>query len=185
MKKILFITLILSLLFVQNAFAHTGLESSFPQDGAVLTEEVKTITLTFESKIEQGSTFELKNSAGESIPVENILLSENEVSGNIINPLENGEYQVNWSIIGADGHPIDGVVSFSVEVPVSETPVEQDGEEIEQEGTADDVKLQEKVEDNSQKTEQTKSSSTIIPVLIGILAVIIVVSFVWITKRKK
>lgn len=52
------------------------------------------MTLTFETKIEQGSTFKLQNSNGETIPVENISLSENEIEGNFSNPLENGEYQL-------------------------------------------------------------------------------------------
>ena len=30
-----------------------------------------------------------------------------------------------WKIIGADGHPIEGEFSFSVDVPVTEAPAEE------------------------------------------------------------
>ena len=41
------------------------------------------------------------------------------------NPLENGKYKVEWKIIGADGHPINGEFSFSVNMPDTETPTEE------------------------------------------------------------
>ena len=118
MKKMIVFTFIFVLAFVNSALAHTGLETSSPQDGEVIKEELREISLTFETKIEQGSTFELKNSNGNSIVVDEIVLNENKMVGNFSNPLENGEYQVNWNIIGADGHPIEGEFSFSVEVPL-------------------------------------------------------------------
>ena len=87
--------------FVNNALAHTGLESSSPQNGDIVNEELQQITLTFEAKIEQGSTFELQNSNGDSIPVENISISENQMVGNFSNPLENrgipSELENYWS----------------------------------------------------------------------------------------
>ncbi|WP_338448834.1 copper resistance protein CopC [Niallia oryzisoli] len=185
MKKTSFLTLIFFLLFVHNAMAHTGLESSFPQDGAVLKEEVQNITLTFESKIEQGSTFELVNSEGASIAVENIALAENQIEGNLSKPLENEDYKVNWSIIGADGHPIDGVVSFTVDVPAKDTPVEEKDETIEKKETTEQAQSPAPVEENKQGTEQDNNSSYLVPVLIGILAIIIVISFAFMMKRKK
>lgn len=172
-------------MFVQNAMAHTGLESSFPEDGAVIKEEIQTITLTFETKIEQGSTFELVNSSGESIAVENISLAEKQMTGSLSNPLESGEYQVNWNIIGADGHPVDGEISFTVDVPASETPEEAGGEqaeETEKAETTEEAQTQSTVEEDQEK-QQNNNASIFIPVLLGI--VIIVISFVWVMKRKK
>ena len=37
---------------------------------------------------------------------------------NFLQPLKNGNYIVDWKIIGTDGHPIEGTFSFSVEVPM-------------------------------------------------------------------
>lgn len=63
----------------------------------------------------------------ESIPVDDIAVEDNILSGTLSTPLENGDYSVNWNIIGADGHLINGEVPFSVEMPASEntTEVEQ------------------------------------------------------------
>ena len=145
MKKLFLFTFIIFLAFANSALAHTGLESSTPQNGDVINEELQQITLTFEGKVEQGSKFELQNSTGESIPIENIALSENQIAGNFSNPLENGEYLVIWNIIGADGHPIEGEFSFSVDVPVIEAPAK------EQVKTQEETQPQPKVEKEKEK----------------------------------
>ncbi|MFF2587148.1 copper resistance protein CopC [Peribacillus butanolivorans] len=184
-KKLFLFTFIFFLAFVNNALAHTGLESSSPQNGAIVKEELQEITLTFESKIEQNSTFEIQNLNGDSIPVKNISITENKMVGSFSNPLENGKYQAKWKIIGADGHPIDGDFSFSVDMPVTETPAE-----VQKEPKKEDAK---QVEENKPKTanepkeeiEQNKLPSYIIPSIIGVLIVIVVGSFIWILRRKK
>jgi copper resistance protein C len=179
MKKLFLFTFIFFLAFVNSALAHTGLESSSPQNGDVINEELLQITLTFEGKVEQGSTFELQNSTGESIPVENFSLTGNQIVGNFSNPLENGEYLVIWNIIGADGHPIEGEFSFSVDVPVAEAPGK------EQVKTQEETQPQPKVEAKDKQIQQNKMPSYIIPTIIGILIVIVVGSFLLILKRKK
>ena len=187
-KKLFLFTFILFLAFANSALAHTGLESSTPQNGDIVNEELKQITLTFEGKVEQGSTFELQNSTGQSIPLENISLSENQIVGNFANPLENGEYLVNWKVIGADGHPIEGEFSFSVDVPVTEAPAEEQVET--QEETQPQAKVEEKEVDTvneakDEQIQQSKMPSYVIPTIIGILMVIVVGSFLLILKRKK
>ena len=179
LRKLFLFTFIFFLAFVNSALAHTGLESSSPQNGDVINEELQQITLTFEGKVEQGSTFELQNSTGESISVENISLSENQIVGNFSNPLENGEYQVNWNIIGADGHPIEGEFSFSVDVPVTEAPAE------EQVKTQEETQPQPKVEAKDEQIQQNKMPSYVIPTIIGILIVIVAGGFLLMMKRKK
>ena len=187
-RKLFLFTFIFFLAFVNPALAHTGLESSSPQDGDVINEELQQVTLTFESKIEQGSTLELQNSNGEALPVENISLTENQMVGNLSRPLENGEYQVNWKIIGADGHPIEGDFSFSINVPVTEAPA---GEQVKtQEETQSQPKAEKKEVDTVNKAkdeqiQQNKMPSYVIPTIIGVLIVIVVGSFLLILKRKK
>ena len=199
MKKIFLFSFILLFSFVGNAFAHTGLESSTPQDGQIITEELQEITLTFEGKIENSSTFTLQNSTGEEISAE-ISLAENQMFGKLSNPLENGKYQVHWSIIGADGHPIEGNVSFSVELPVTGAPAEEPTEtstddqvetqEEAQEGTIEQSNVDESEVDttneaNKEEIEQNESSSNVMPIIIGILIVIVIGSFLFMMKRKK
>ncbi|WP_071394066.1 copper resistance CopC family protein [Bacillus tuaregi] len=185
MKKISILTFVFFLLFIENALAHTGLGSSFPEDGAVIKEELQTITLTFETKIEQGSLFKLENSVGESLPVENITLSENQLTGNLLDSLENGEYRIIWNIIGADGHPVDGALSFSVDKVAEEPSVDDDPAISEQTETkTEKAESQEKAEE-SNETEQNDGSSYTVPILVGVLAVIIAACIFWVVKRKK
>lgn len=164
--------------FTNSAFAHTGLESSNPENGAVITEELNEITLTFEGKLEQSSTFELKTSTGESIPVENIAVNEVRLTGSLPNTLENGNYEVVWSIVGADGHPIEGSIPFTVEVATVETSVED--EVVVEETSTEEVTTTEQVKDS----EEVQSSSNMIPVVVIALIVIIGGVFFWLRRKK-
>ena len=188
MKKMFVFTFIFVLAFVNSALAHTGLETSSPQNGEVIKEELREISLTFETKIEQGSTFELKNSNGNSIVVDEIVLNENKMVGNLPNPLENGEYQVNWNIIGADGHPIEGEFSFSVEVPATETPAEEQvetQEETQPQSKGEESQVDTVNKEKDEEIQQNKMPSYVMPTIIGALIIIVVGSLFFILKRKK
>ncbi|GED34899.1 MULTISPECIES: copper resistance CopC family protein [Brevibacillus] len=101
-------------------FAHTGLEQSTPKDGETV-EDVNEITLTFESKVEKGSSFTLMNEKGEVVPVDSIQINNQVMSGSVPSTISDGPYTVNWKIIGADGHPIEGKFSFQVKGNKTET----------------------------------------------------------------
>lgn len=186
MRKLLLILFICFLSFGGNALAHTGLESSTPQNGEVITENLQDITLTFEGKLENGSIFTLQNSNGDALPID-ISLAENILTGTLSNPLESGEYNVHWSIIGADGHPIEGDLSFSVKVPETEVP--EESEETPEEShdhqnvdTPEEDTANEEIEEDS---NQNEASSYVAPVVIGLLIVIIIGSFIFLMNRKK
>lgn len=101
-------------------FAHTGLEQSTPKDGETV-EEVNEITLTFESKVEKGSSFNLMNEKGDLVSVDSIQINNQVMSGSVPGTISDGPYTVNWKIIGADGHPIEGKFSFQVKGNKTET----------------------------------------------------------------
>ena len=188
MKRLFLFIFIFFFAFVSNAMAHTGLESSLPQNGDIITQELKQVTLTFETKIEQGSIFELQNSSGEAIPIENISLSENQMVGNFSNPLENGEFQVIWNIIGADGHPINGEFSFSVNIADTTAPDEdqvEQQEETQPQPVPEEAEAETPNEVADEEIQQNKIPSYAIPTVIGILIVIVAGSFLFIMKRKK
>ncbi len=188
MKRLTLFSLVFFLLFSLKTFAHTGLETSSPQDGDIITEALEQITLTFETKIEQGSTFELNNSIGETIAVDKITLSENQLNGQLAKPLENGEYTIQWNIIGADGHPIDGILNFSVNLPMTEeTPAEQEPESLEEE-----IEYRTQVEENETEenriilAEETEENETsyLVPTIIGILILIAIISLLMMRRKK-
>lgn len=184
MKKLLLITFVFMFIFTTSALAHTGLETSSPEDGEVVTEEMREIALTYEGKIEQGGTLEVSNSNGQSIPVEDISIADTQMTGTFTNALENGDYTVVWNIIGADGHPIAGKFSFTVDVPVSETAVEN---ESESEANSQDVNQDETPLENVEDTktnEQSQLPSYLIPVIVIVLIAIIVGIFVGLRRKK-
>lgn len=206
MKKGLFMFLIsFFLLFTNNAFAHTGLESSVPGNEEIVKEDLQKITLTFETKIEQGSTFTLTNSKNKEIQVQNIEKTDNQLIGILSVPLENENYNVQWQIIGVDGHIIDGEYNFTVDVPMTEeedvkleeTPSDQTTKEdtTKNEGSQSQNDSELEVDHSTMSAEEhaayekanSDPSTVLIPailILVGIVVIIIVAGFI-ITRKNK
>ncbi|QCR34121.1 copper resistance protein CopC [Lysinibacillus sp. SGAir0095] len=184
MKKIIFATFLFILATSTNAFAHTHLGSSSPEDGQEVTEELSEITLNFEGKIEQSSSFELSNE-GQNIPIENITIEEGIMTGTMASPLENGEYLVNWSIIGADGHLMEGDYSFTVNVPDSVSSTEAANEQAEQETTQEVEQSNEQAtEEATEEAESNEETSPLIPVIMIVLIAVIIGAFLLMRRKK-
>jgi len=189
-KKFLIFSFIFLISFANSAFAHTHLESSSPQSGEVLTGQLNAITLTFEGKIEQSSSFTLQKVDGEAIPVDNIAVSENVLTGSLSTLLENGEYLISWNIIGADGHVMDGDVPFTVDLPVPEANGDMENNPAE-EVTDAELIMDTDETDKAAEEEQTNNETTedmpayLVPSLIGVLLLIVIGSFLFIAKRKQ
>jgi methionine-rich copper-binding protein CopC len=110
--SILFVSLSLS--FSNPILAHTGFEKSNPSANAVVTDELKELTLTFEGKLESLSTFKLFDSNNQEIKLDKVVHKEKIMTGLLSQPLLNGSYEVQWTLVGEDGHPIQGKYSFTV-----------------------------------------------------------------------
>jgi copper resistance protein C len=206
MFKKLFITILLVFSLNGHAFAHTGLESSSPQNGETISEEIQQIILTFETKIEQTSTIQVKSADGTEVPVKDITITDKQMVGNLETPLVHGDYQVLWNIIGADGHPIEGTFTFSVNKPDTEedsnleeenTPSQSDNNtDVTDNSSTNQTEAGEEtpeiISDPSGETQADASSSQqgqlpsyLIPVIIGILAIVIAASFILMKRKKK
>jgi methionine-rich copper-binding protein CopC len=116
LKKATLLFIAILLVYVIEVSAHTHLKDSSPTDGEVVEQPLKEIHLYFETKVEQNSSFEIKNSNGAAIPVNEIVVEAERLSGELAEPLANDRYHVFWKIIGADGHPIEGEFSFTVQL---------------------------------------------------------------------
>ena len=173
MKKILALTFLLLATTWSTAFAHTHIASSTPADGDVVTTPLQEMTLTFEGKLEAGSTFTLKQD-GQDVPV-TTAVDDAILTGTTTEPLANGAYDLHWTIIGADGHIIEGDIAFKVDAPVEE-PVEQEQVEV----TAEQQPAQ-AVEASEQKQEKTTKA----PLFIGGAVVLIILLAVMMMRRKK
>lgn len=171
MKKTVLSFVLLLMVVLQlplSAFAHSELESSTPAEGEKVTTDLEAVVLTFSTKIESLSTMTLKNGDKE-IPLQ-ISIEDDQMTGAINNPLENGDYTVAYKIIGADSHVIEGNYTFSVDRPEQEQA---------QEGNPQD-----KQDDNAEqalpdtdKKDQPKNPSYFAPLTIGLVIVIAIVSF--------
>lgn len=176
MRKIILICPMLLLLWMNSAFAHTHLSHSNPEDGAIITKDLTTVQLVFEGKLEEGSTFELKDSAGEVVAME-MTHQDATLTGTMAQPLTNGEYTAIWQIIGADGHLLDGNITFTVEQANTTTekttdkPVVASGEKT----TRDTQKAND---------EQPKEKNNYL-FLIGIIVLAVVIVGFLLTRKKR
>lgn len=133
LKKSIILALLFLIAFTPSALGHSGLSSSTPASGEVVKGELSSLTLLFNTTVEKTSTLKVLNEDGVEVPIEEILINQNEMIGKLGKPLEEGEFTVEWKIIGKDGHPIENTYSFRVELPSeigSEVPNQQSHEEM-------------------------------------------------------
>ncbi|MDQ1147466.1 methionine-rich copper-binding protein CopC [Bacillus sp. SORGH_AS 510] len=151
-NKISLITALLLFLLGTNVFAHSHLEDSSPKDGAVLTESLKEIKLTFETNLEPTSTFTLADANGTAVtlPVE---IKGNQLVGVLQKDLANGAYSIHWKIIGTDGHPLEGDLSFTVKLPEESSTTAQTE-------STDSSTQKEQTADTGLKNSDSSSKST-------------------------
>ena len=163
MLKRIILLLLFPFVFVTSnqVLAHTSLQESLPKEGEVVTETIQELRLIFNTKIEQTSKFGVTNSVGESLTLENFAIEENKIQANFLQPLENGSYEVTWTIVGADGHPIKGAYSFSVYVPSDEELVQKTGEKSATKQSIPEI-------------QQINLPSYVMPSIIGILLMIVI-----------
>ena len=115
MKKTALAALFLAVsLSATSVDAHTHLLSTNPVNGAEVTTELSSISLTYGGQIEEGSFFEITSSEGQNIEVETFTVENRVLTGSLAQPLENDSYTVAWTSISEDGHPLTGEFSFKV-----------------------------------------------------------------------
>ncbi|WP_078410341.1 copper resistance CopC family protein [Priestia abyssalis] len=183
MKKMIALITVFFFILTNQAFAHTALETSIPKDGDIIQESMQEIVLTYATKIENGSTFELKNSTNEVVDV-NITIENDVLKGVTAEPLPNDQYTLDWNIIGADGHPIKGSIAFQVDV--SDQAAEEPAKEEMKQAKESNVDQAPATEENEVVEEQTadESTSSFPIVLVAILAAIAIGSLFFLRKRK-
>lgn len=119
MKRILLICLALVWLLPQAALAHSKLEESLPEKDSVSENAPQEIRLTYDTRIEKISNFKLFDATGAEVALGDTVVEGDTMSNRPEAPLENGDYTVKWTIVGADGHAIEGQYGFSVAAPVA------------------------------------------------------------------
>ncbi|MEH7235431.1 copper resistance CopC family protein [Bacillus sp. JJ1562] len=191
MKRIITaLTAILLALTISNSvFAHSHLQESNPADGEIITEPITEIVLEFDGKIEQGSFIEVTTTSGQVVEIQDIIIGEGILTGTVSEPLANDDYQVNWNIMSADGHQLDGEFSFTVNAPDVETEEEVAEEPSETpeavEDTTDGEKQSTESQDEVSSDEAKEESSFMTVILIVLLIVIIAGGLTLLIKKRK
>ncbi|WP_338657060.1 copper resistance protein CopC (plasmid) [Sporosarcina psychrophila] len=186
MKRIISATLILLFAFSSAVSAHTGLTSSSPAEGEEVVEDVHEVVLEFNTKIETMSTIKVFNEDEEEINIGNIQTSDNKMTGAFMSPLDKGTYTVDWKIIGADGHPIQGSYSFVV---IRDEIVDPDASEESTESTeTPSTSIEEPVETPVEQPVEASSKIASNDVLVVILVALFTIAggfFGWIIGRRQ
>lgn len=181
MRRMLLLSLLSLFIWPFQVEAHTYLSDSIPADGEVLTEPIQEIKLKFDTAIEQNGTIEIKDTDQQEIPVQ-VETEGNTLIGTLKEELQNGAYEVKYSIVGADGHVMKGSLSFSSlvaeEVQVQEEVVSENTGEAFQE-----PKLEAPFEE--QALNEKEDGGFLIPVLtIGLFVILAGMIFLLIKKKK-
>ncbi|WP_170140816.1 copper resistance CopC family protein [Oceanobacillus arenosus] len=172
--------------FAAPAFAHSHLHGSNPADGDVVTEPLNEIVLEFDGQIEEGSFIDITTTEGQAVELQDTIIGEGTLTGTVAEPLANDEYQVNWSIISTDGHPMEGEFSFMVDAPAAEFDEEAANSsetDVNEDSTDSADQVAESGETANSAEEESSSSMTVI--LIVVLVVIVIAGIFFISKRKK
>jgi copper resistance protein C len=118
------VALLALLVLVSPVRAHAELTSSDPQDGATLASAPSTISFTFgEEILPQGNAVTLTDvAADERLPVGPVDVDGDTVSVTWPESSPAGEFRAAFRVVSADGHPISGTITFTVEQAVGADP---------------------------------------------------------------
>lgn len=107
---------------VSSVFAHTSLTSAVPADGAVMHEAPQALALGF-TEDAQLLKLELVDAAGQTIDIAFTPSGDARKTFNVPLPaLKAAGYKVNWTVLGKDGHKVEGSLQFTVDPNAEATP---------------------------------------------------------------
>jgi methionine-rich copper-binding protein CopC len=187
MKRIFFICLAILWLVPSVAMAHSKLENAVPAQDSTAAVSPESIEMTFNTKIESLSNFKLLNAAGEVMEKGKTAVDGMTMSAAIPTELPNGIYQVKWTIIGADGHSVEGDYSFTVDVPVETAEPTTEPDAAATEAPAETVSPTPEVSpvtDNAPEATQGSDGTNYTPaIIIGVI--IVIAAAVLMLRRRK
>jgi methionine-rich copper-binding protein CopC len=106
-----------SSLMAGAALAHSELRNSTPANGARLSSSPAAIVLNFNEPVQVTATRLYRDNGAEiTLPRPRAADSVRSLQ-TAAPPLEPGAYRLEWRIISADGHPVGGVIRFTVSSP--------------------------------------------------------------------
>lgn len=186
MRKVAILLILFISLVPFTVIAHTTLTESNPSEGEVLSTQPENIELEFGTVIEEGSSMTLSGPEA-SIELGEITVSDNIMASEVTTELPNGQYIIDWKIIGEDGHPIEGQILFGVDV---EAPQEEIAEETPEEEPAIEKESDETAENETAEAAETaqseeENSNVWVTVLIVAAIILVAAGMVKLMKNKR
>lgn len=159
----LIIIIIFSIIPIEKVNAHSVLEESSPVDGEQLEDSIESIELIFNTKIENGSTLSLVDTAGNEIQPNSVEIRDNILEARFQEMLKPDTYQVIWKIIGADGHPIENTYSFTImesDTKLSEDNATQKEDEEIKNTTENEISQSDKEKEDGTDNQDTEEQNS-------------------------
>lgn len=110
------LTPVLGVAVAQPASAHDRLLSSDPADGATVDETPGVITLVFSAEVLAAGAQVAVTTPDGTVPAE-VTVDGDEAVAALPDDLPGGDWDVAWRVVSSDGHPIEGELAFTVDVP--------------------------------------------------------------------
>jgi copper resistance protein C len=99
------------------AWAHSRLLQSAPATSATVTAPVSEVTLTFNEHVHQQFSIVVVSGPGGVSYSDGHVQVVDDVVHQKVYPLRSGSYTVEWRVVSADTHPVQGTFGFTVTLP--------------------------------------------------------------------
>ncbi|KXZ15665.1 copper resistance protein CopC [Bacillus nakamurai] len=117
-NKLWLILLLFLVLFPKTSFAHAYITSSTPGENSELKQAPKQVDIQFNEPIEEGfHSIKVYNSSGERVDTGRTVMKKNDnriMTAALQKNLPHDIYRAEWNAVSADGHPVSGIIPFSV-----------------------------------------------------------------------
>ncbi|WP_137844643.1 copper resistance CopC family protein [Microbacterium sp. 2FI] len=113
------------------ATAHDDLSSSSPAVGEVMTTAPEAVSLVFsEEVLPLGAAVIVVDQTGRDWVAAEVMLDAATVTAELASGMPDAGYELRWRVVSSDGHPISGVVPFTIGdgEPLTRTPAPGAGE---------------------------------------------------------
>ncbi|MEV7974086.1 copper resistance CopC family protein [Cellulomonas sp. NPDC089187] len=177
-----------------HATAHNSLISSDPVDGSTVATAPEQITLVFNEAAQAlGSEIVVTDPNGVTVSEGAPQLADATVSQPLAGDLPAGVYTVTWRVTSADGHPIDGSLTFTAQAAtaVGVDPGAEASPEVTTQATQVPEPISEATVDvtpapdaMAQDEDAGLAAGVILAIVVGALAVVAAVVVIVIERRK-
>lgn len=97
------------------AAAHDELVASSPETGERLAAAPETVTLTFSAAVlTVGAAVVVADESGHDWVVGEATVADGVVTVTLADGMPDAGYEIRWRVVSSDGHPISGIVPFTI-----------------------------------------------------------------------